>query len=154
MKNILEDAKLNRLRMEGGTFLARIRKDDMCENENYRYCCMFAACLLHIFCMSAACVMHVCHANNACLLHTCCVSVACLRCNGSVYATCLLCVWCLPVAHLSRWIFAMRLLHACCCLFLQLCCAHDTCLLCACCTSAVSAARFLHVLSRFAECLL
>ncbi|XP_056618154.1 pleckstrin homology domain-containing family G member 4B isoform X2 [Triplophysa dalaica] len=36
MKNILEDAKLNRLRMEGGTFLARIRKDDMCENENYR----------------------------------------------------------------------------------------------------------------------
>ncbi|XP_057196207.1 pleckstrin homology domain-containing family G member 4B isoform X3 [Triplophysa rosa] len=36
MMNILEDAKLNRLRMEGGTFLARIRKEDMCENENYR----------------------------------------------------------------------------------------------------------------------
>lgn len=36
MKNILEDAKLNRLRLEGGTFLARIRKEDMCENENYR----------------------------------------------------------------------------------------------------------------------
>ncbi|XP_073667617.1 pleckstrin homology domain-containing family G member 4B isoform X1 [Paramisgurnus dabryanus] len=36
MKNILEDTKLNRLRLEGGTFLARIRKEDMCENENYR----------------------------------------------------------------------------------------------------------------------
>ncbi|XP_051576131.1 pleckstrin homology domain-containing family G member 4B-like isoform X1 [Myxocyprinus asiaticus] len=36
MKNILEDTELNRLRLEGGTFLARIRKDEMCENENYR----------------------------------------------------------------------------------------------------------------------
>lgn len=51
MKNVLEDAKLNRLRMEGGTFLARIRKEDMCENENYRYCGMFVLHLLLIFCV-------------------------------------------------------------------------------------------------------
>uniref|UniRef100_A0A8C1C4W9 Uncharacterized protein n=1 Tax=Cyprinus carpio carpio TaxID=630221 RepID=A0A8C1C4W9_CYPCA len=36
MKSILDDTKLNRLRLEGGTFLARIRKEEMCENENYR----------------------------------------------------------------------------------------------------------------------
>ncbi|XP_048008116.1 pleckstrin homology domain-containing family G member 4B isoform X1 [Megalobrama amblycephala] len=36
MKCILDDTKLNRLRLEGGTFLARIRKEEMCENENYR----------------------------------------------------------------------------------------------------------------------
>ncbi|XP_016395992.1 uncharacterized protein KIAA1755-like [Sinocyclocheilus rhinocerous] len=38
MKSVLDDTKLNRLRLEGGTFLARIRKEEMCENENYRYC--------------------------------------------------------------------------------------------------------------------
>lgn len=37
MKSVLDDTKLNRLRLEGGTFLARIRKEEMCENENYRY---------------------------------------------------------------------------------------------------------------------
>ncbi|XP_043116015.1 pleckstrin homology domain-containing family G member 4B isoform X2 [Puntigrus tetrazona] len=36
MKSVLDDAELNRLRLEGGTFLARIRKEEMCENENYR----------------------------------------------------------------------------------------------------------------------
>ncbi|KAM9310252.1 pleckstrin homology domain-containing family G member 4B isoform 2-T2 [Pholidichthys leucotaenia] len=36
MKNILDDARLNRLRLEGGTILARIRKEEACENENYR----------------------------------------------------------------------------------------------------------------------
>uniref|UniRef100_A0A671LRD4 Uncharacterized protein n=1 Tax=Sinocyclocheilus anshuiensis TaxID=1608454 RepID=A0A671LRD4_9TELE len=36
MKSVLDDTKLNRLRLEGGTFLARIRKEEMCENENYR----------------------------------------------------------------------------------------------------------------------
>ncbi|XP_039516832.1 pleckstrin homology domain-containing family G member 4B isoform X1 [Pimephales promelas] len=36
MKSILDDTQLNRLRLEGGTFLARIRKEEMCENENYR----------------------------------------------------------------------------------------------------------------------
>ncbi|XP_073780505.1 uncharacterized protein isoform X3 [Danio rerio] len=36
MKNILDDTELNRLRLEGGTFLARLRKEEMCENHNYR----------------------------------------------------------------------------------------------------------------------
>ncbi|KAF4102710.1 pleckstrin homology domain-containing family G member 4B isoform X2 [Onychostoma macrolepis] len=36
MKSVLDDTELNRLRLEGGTFLARIRKEEMCENENYR----------------------------------------------------------------------------------------------------------------------
>lgn len=37
MKCVLEDTRLNSLRLEGGTVLARIRKDEACENENYRY---------------------------------------------------------------------------------------------------------------------
>jgi len=37
MKCVLEDTRLNRLRLEGGTVLARIRKEEACENENYRY---------------------------------------------------------------------------------------------------------------------
>ncbi|XP_028837395.1 pleckstrin homology domain-containing family G member 4B isoform X2 [Denticeps clupeoides] len=36
MKCVLEDAQLNRLRLEGGTFLARIRKEEACDNDNYR----------------------------------------------------------------------------------------------------------------------
>ncbi|XP_076009841.1 pleckstrin homology domain-containing family G member 4B isoform X2 [Genypterus blacodes] len=36
MKRVLEDTRLNRLRLEGGTVLARIRKEEACENENYR----------------------------------------------------------------------------------------------------------------------
>ncbi|KAM6967956.1 pleckstrin homology domain-containing family G member 4B [Aplochiton taeniatus] len=36
MKCVLEDSRLNRLRMEGGTFMARIRKDEAWENDNYR----------------------------------------------------------------------------------------------------------------------
>lgn len=36
MKCILDDACLNRLRLEGGTVLARIRKEEACDNENYR----------------------------------------------------------------------------------------------------------------------
>ncbi|XP_041707960.2 pleckstrin homology domain-containing family G member 4B isoform X3 [Coregonus clupeaformis] len=36
MKCVLEDTSLNRLRLEGGTVLARIRKDEACENHNYR----------------------------------------------------------------------------------------------------------------------
>uniref|UniRef100_A0A3Q1ITN4 Uncharacterized protein n=1 Tax=Anabas testudineus TaxID=64144 RepID=A0A3Q1ITN4_ANATE len=38
MKHVLDDTRLNRLRLEGGTVLARIRKEEACENENYRYC--------------------------------------------------------------------------------------------------------------------
>lgn len=37
MKSVLEDTRLNRLRLEGGTVLARIRKEEACDNENYRY---------------------------------------------------------------------------------------------------------------------
>uniref|UniRef100_A0A668AH60 Pleckstrin homology and RhoGEF domain containing G4B n=1 Tax=Myripristis murdjan TaxID=586833 RepID=A0A668AH60_9TELE len=36
MKCVLDDTQLNRLRLEGGTVLARIRKEEACENENYR----------------------------------------------------------------------------------------------------------------------
>ncbi|XP_070823277.1 pleckstrin homology domain-containing family G member 4B isoform X3 [Chaetodon trifascialis] len=36
MKCVLEDTRLNRLRLEGGTVLARIRREEACENENYR----------------------------------------------------------------------------------------------------------------------
>ncbi|CAN9514290.1 unnamed protein product [Ophioblennius macclurei] len=36
MKRVLEDTRLNKLRLEGGTILARIRKEEACENENYR----------------------------------------------------------------------------------------------------------------------
>ncbi|KAM7383575.1 hypothetical protein PAMP_003215 [Pampus punctatissimus] len=36
MKCVLDDTRLNRLRLEGGTTLARIRKEEACENENYR----------------------------------------------------------------------------------------------------------------------
>ncbi|KAM4601478.1 pleckstrin homology domain-containing family G member 4B isoform 2-T2 [Polymixia lowei] len=36
MKCVLDDARLNRLRLEGGTVLARIRKEEAFENENYR----------------------------------------------------------------------------------------------------------------------
>uniref|UniRef100_A0A3Q4AE02 Rho guanine nucleotide exchange factor (GEF) 40 n=1 Tax=Mola mola TaxID=94237 RepID=A0A3Q4AE02_MOLML len=36
MKRVLDDSRLNRLRLEGGTILARIRKEEACENENYR----------------------------------------------------------------------------------------------------------------------
>lgn len=38
MKCVLDDTRLNSLRLEGGTVLARIRKEEACENENYRYC--------------------------------------------------------------------------------------------------------------------
>lgn len=37
MKSVLDDTRLNRLRLEGGTVLARIRKEEACDNENYRY---------------------------------------------------------------------------------------------------------------------
>ncbi|XP_029360832.1 pleckstrin homology domain-containing family G member 4B isoform X2 [Echeneis naucrates] len=36
MTCVLDDTRLNRLRLEGGTVLARIRKEEACENENYR----------------------------------------------------------------------------------------------------------------------
>ncbi|XP_035290605.1 pleckstrin homology domain-containing family G member 4B isoform X2 [Anguilla anguilla] len=36
MKNVLDDTQLIRLRLEGGTVLARIRKEEPNENENYR----------------------------------------------------------------------------------------------------------------------
>ncbi|XP_030637855.1 pleckstrin homology domain-containing family G member 4B [Chanos chanos] len=36
MKRVLDDAQLNRLRLEGGTFLARIRKEEALDNDNYR----------------------------------------------------------------------------------------------------------------------
>ncbi|KAG5271526.1 hypothetical protein AALO_G00181000 [Alosa alosa] len=36
MKCVLDDVKLNRLRLEGGTFLARIRKEELCDNHIYR----------------------------------------------------------------------------------------------------------------------
>ncbi|CAL9705864.1 unnamed protein product [Knipowitschia caucasica] len=36
MKCVLDDTSLNRLRLEGGTVLARIKKEEVCENENYR----------------------------------------------------------------------------------------------------------------------
>ncbi|XP_061676654.1 pleckstrin homology domain-containing family G member 4B isoform X2 [Syngnathoides biaculeatus] len=36
MRRVLDDAHLNRLRLEGGTILARIRKEEACENESYR----------------------------------------------------------------------------------------------------------------------
>ncbi|MEQ2180706.1 hypothetical protein GOODEAATRI_003952 [Goodea atripinnis] len=38
MKGVLDDTRLNTLRLEGGTVLARIRKEEPCENENYRCC--------------------------------------------------------------------------------------------------------------------
>lgn len=37
MKCVLEDSQLNRLRLEGGTFLARVRKEEASESESYRY---------------------------------------------------------------------------------------------------------------------
>ena len=37
MKSVLDDAGLNSLRLEGGTVLARIRKEEACQNHNYRY---------------------------------------------------------------------------------------------------------------------
>uniref|UniRef100_A0A8C8DJI4 Pleckstrin homology and RhoGEF domain containing G4B n=1 Tax=Oryzias sinensis TaxID=183150 RepID=A0A8C8DJI4_9TELE len=36
MNCVLDDTRLNRLRLEGGTVLARIRKEEACENECYR----------------------------------------------------------------------------------------------------------------------
>ncbi|XP_057689818.1 pleckstrin homology domain-containing family G member 4B isoform X3 [Corythoichthys intestinalis] len=36
MKCVLDDSHLNRLRLEGGTILARIRKEEACDNESYR----------------------------------------------------------------------------------------------------------------------
>ncbi|KAM9783254.1 pleckstrin homology domain-containing family G member 4B [Neosynchiropus ocellatus] len=36
MRRVLDDAHLNRLRLEGGTTLARIRKEESCDNDNYR----------------------------------------------------------------------------------------------------------------------
>ncbi|XP_034030858.1 pleckstrin homology domain-containing family G member 4B isoform X2 [Thalassophryne amazonica] len=36
MNCVLDDSHLNRLRLEGGTVLARIRKEETCENKNYR----------------------------------------------------------------------------------------------------------------------
>ena len=38
MKSVLADARLNSLRLEGGTVLARIRKEEACQNNNYRFC--------------------------------------------------------------------------------------------------------------------
>lgn len=40
MRSVLEDTHLNCLRMEGGTFLARVRKEETCEIDHYRYCCL------------------------------------------------------------------------------------------------------------------
>lgn len=37
MKCVLDDSRLNRLRLEGGTVLARIRREEACENDNYKY---------------------------------------------------------------------------------------------------------------------
>lgn len=37
MKIVLDDTHLNRLRLEGGTVLARIRKEEASENDSYRY---------------------------------------------------------------------------------------------------------------------
>ncbi|XP_061918994.1 pleckstrin homology domain-containing family G member 4B isoform X4 [Entelurus aequoreus] len=36
MKCVLDDTHLNRLRLEGGTILARIRKEEACDNDSYR----------------------------------------------------------------------------------------------------------------------
>ncbi|XP_017551301.1 pleckstrin homology domain-containing family G member 4B isoform X2 [Pygocentrus nattereri] len=36
MRSVLEDTHLNHLRMEGGTFLARVRKEETCEIDSYR----------------------------------------------------------------------------------------------------------------------
>lgn len=36
MKCVLDDTSLNRLRLEGGTVLARIKKEEVCENDSYR----------------------------------------------------------------------------------------------------------------------
>ncbi|KAK7886279.1 hypothetical protein WMY93_025900 [Mugilogobius chulae] len=36
MKCVLDDTSLNKLRLEGGTVLARIKKEEVCDNENYR----------------------------------------------------------------------------------------------------------------------
>ncbi|XP_053530740.1 pleckstrin homology domain-containing family G member 4B isoform X3 [Ictalurus punctatus] len=36
MKCVLEDSQLNRLRLEGGTFLARVRKEETSETQSYR----------------------------------------------------------------------------------------------------------------------
>lgn len=36
MKSVLDDSRLNRLRLEGGTVLARIRKEEASESDNYR----------------------------------------------------------------------------------------------------------------------
>ncbi|XP_072316269.1 pleckstrin homology domain-containing family G member 4B isoform X2 [Eucyclogobius newberryi] len=36
MKCVLDDTSLNRLRLEGGTVLARIKKEEVCDSENYR----------------------------------------------------------------------------------------------------------------------
>ncbi|XP_037836082.1 pleckstrin homology domain-containing family G member 4B isoform X2 [Kryptolebias marmoratus] len=36
MKSVLDDTRLNRLRLEGGTVLARIRKEEACDGEGYR----------------------------------------------------------------------------------------------------------------------
>lgn len=48
MKCVLDDTRLNRLRLEGGTVLARIRKEEACENENYRYCRKYEWTLNHM----------------------------------------------------------------------------------------------------------
>lgn len=48
MKCVLDDTRLNRLRLEGGTVLARIRKEEACDNENYRYCMKSECTLNHL----------------------------------------------------------------------------------------------------------
>ncbi|XP_053083853.1 pleckstrin homology domain-containing family G member 4B isoform X2 [Pangasianodon hypophthalmus] len=46
MKCVLEDSQLNHLRLEGGTFLARVRKEETSETESYRDA-VDAACTLY-----------------------------------------------------------------------------------------------------------
>jgi len=36
MQSVLDDTQLNRLRLEGGTVLARFRKEEASENDRYR----------------------------------------------------------------------------------------------------------------------
>lgn len=103
-----------------------------------RVYCTFFACLLHVWCMCATQIMHVYCTPAACLLHVCAATVPCML-------------------HVC-YVFGVYLLHTCHVGFLPcVCCmrvAVFSCLLCASCTSAVSAACFLHVLSWFAACLL
>uniref|UniRef100_UPI003AAF3C5C pleckstrin homology domain-containing family G member 4B n=1 Tax=Centroberyx gerrardi TaxID=166262 RepID=UPI003AAF3C5C len=49
MKCVLDDTRLNRLRLEGGTVLARIRKEEACENENYSYNLIFLSSQIKVW---------------------------------------------------------------------------------------------------------